>query len=140
MTVNKLSGLGGSVVCGDSSNSANTITDDITNWTLSTPRAVQDVTGVGKSANERILLLADVSITLNGVFDDEATTGAHIVFATIPSTSVARLITLTPTTDDPYIAPTCLLTDYQLTRAATGELTWQVPGSLANGTVPTWET
>ena len=140
MSVNKLSGLGGSVVCGDSSNSANTITEDITNWTLSTPRAVQDVTGVGKSANERILLLADCSVTLNGVFDDEATTGAHIVFATIPSTSVARLITLTPTTDDPYIAPTCLLTDYQLTRAATGELTWQVPGSLANGTVPTWET
>ena len=98
------------------------------------------MTGVGKSANERILLLADVSITLNGVFDDEATTGAHSVFSTIPSTSVPRLITLTPTTDDPYIAPTCLLTDYQLTRAATGELTWQVPGSLADGTVPQWMT
>ena len=140
MAVNKLSGLGGSVAVDDSGSVQRDISDDVTNWTLSTPRAVQDVTGVGKSANERILLLADCSVTLNGVFDDEATTGAHIVFATIPSTSVARLITLTPTTDDPYIAPTCLLTDYQLTRAATGELTWQVPGSLANGTVPTWET
>ena len=31
-----------------------------------------------------------------------------------------------------------LLTDYQVTRANTGELTWQVPGVLADGTVPTW--
>ena len=140
MAVNKLSGLGGSVVCGDSSNSGQTITDDITNWTLSTPRAVQDVTGVGKSANERILLLADCSVTLNGVFDDEATTGAHAVFSTVPSTSIARTLVLTPTTDDPYLSVNVLLTDYQLTRAATGELTFQVPGSLADGTVPTWET
>ena len=139
MSVNKLSGLGGSVVCGDSSNSANTITDDITNWTLSTPRAVQDVTGVGKSANERILLLADVSVTLNGVFDDGANL-AHVVFSTIPSTSETRTLVLTPTTDDPYISVNVLLTDYQLTRAATGELTFQVPGSLADGAVPTWET
>ena len=139
MTVNKLSGLGGSVAVDDSGNTQRDITDDITNWTLSTPRATQDVTGVGKSANERILLLADVSVTLNGVFDDGSDPiQAHGVFATIPSTNIARLITLTPTTDDPYIAPVCLLTDYQLTRAATGELTWQVPGVLSDGTVPTW--
>jgi hypothetical protein len=135
----KLSGLGGSVTVADASSVAQTITDDVTNWTLSTPRAVQDVTGVGKSANERILLLADVSITLNGVFDD-ASDMSHEVFSTVPSTSIQRAIVLTPTTDNPYIPVNCLLTDYQLTRAATGELTWQVPASLADGTVPTWTT
>jgi hypothetical protein len=31
-----------------------------------------------------------------------------------------------------------LYTDYPLTRADGGELTWAVPGVLANGTVPTW--
>jgi hypothetical protein len=31
-----------------------------------------------------------------------------------------------------------LFTDYQLTRAQTGELTWSAPGVLANGAVPTW--
>jgi hypothetical protein len=36
------------------------------------------------------------------------------------------------------LAPTLALTDYQLTRPATGELTWQVPGSLSSGTAPTW--
>jgi hypothetical protein len=135
----KLSGLGGAVSVADSSASAQTITDDVTNWTLSTPRAVQDVTGVGKSANERILLLADISVTLNGVFDD-ASDMSHEVFSTVPSTSVARAVVLTPTSDNPELAFNALFTDYQLTRAATGELTWQVPGVLADGTVPTWTT
>jgi hypothetical protein len=31
-----------------------------------------------------------------------------------------------------------LFTDYPLTRSDTGELTFAVPGSLADGTVPTW--
>jgi len=31
-----------------------------------------------------------------------------------------------------------MLTDYPLTRAADGSLTFAVPGSLANGTAPTW--
>jgi hypothetical protein len=31
-----------------------------------------------------------------------------------------------------------LFTDYQLTRAQTGELTFSAPGVLADGTVPTW--
>jgi hypothetical protein len=139
MSVNKLSGLGGAVTCTDASSSSQTITDDITNWTLSTPRATQDVTGVGKSANERILLLADVSITLNGTFDD-GTDQAHEVFSTVSSTSVQRTVVLTPTTDDPYLSANVLCTDYQLTRAATGELTFQVPMSLADGTVPLWQT
>jgi hypothetical protein len=36
------------------------------------------------------------------------------------------------------LAPTLNLTDYGLTRAATGEFTWSVPGVLQSGTVPTW--
>jgi hypothetical protein len=135
----KLSGLGGSVSIADASAVAQTITDDVTNWTLSTPRAVQDVTGVGKSANERILLLADISVTYNGVFDD-ASNMSHEVFSTVPSTSVARANVLIPTSDNPELPFNALFTDYNLTRAATGELTWQAPGVLADGTVPTWTT
>jgi hypothetical protein len=135
----KLSGLGGAVAVADSSSVSQTITDDVTNWTLSTPRAVQDVTGVGKSANERILLLADISITYNGTFDD-ASDMSHEVFSTVPSTSVARANVLTPTSDNPVLDFNALFTDYNITRAATGELTWQVPGVLADGTVPAWTT
>ncbi len=119
----------------DSGGSVCTIKNDITNLELSTPRAVQDVTGIDKSAIERLLLLADVSLTLNGVFNDAASM-SHAVFKTVPSSSVAR--TTTMVVSGQTLACELLYTDYQLTRAATGELTWQAPGVLADGTVPTW--
>jgi len=119
----------------DASNVQRDIRNDVTNLQFATPRAVQDVTGIDKSAMERLLLLADFSITMNGVFNP-ATNQEHDVFKTIPSTSVNRLITIT--TNGKTLAPTALLTDYTLTRAIGGELTYAVPGVLANGVVPTW--
>ena len=133
----KVSGLGGVVSVADSGGTARTISNDVTNWSLSTPRGVQDVTGVDKSANERILLLADYSITLNGVFN-AASNMSHAVFSSIPSTSVTRAVSVQATSSGSTLATNCLLTDYQITRNNTGELTWQVPGALADGNVPTW--
>lgn len=133
----KTSGLGGVVSVADAGSTARTITNDCTNWQISTPRAVQDVTGIDKSANERILLLADISFTLNGVFNAAANM-SHAVFSTIPSTSVNRAVSIQATSAGSTLATNQILTDYQLTRANTGELTWQVPGQLADGNVPTW--
>lgn len=100
---------------------------------------MQDVTGVDKSAMERLLLLADMSLTLNGVFNDAANR-QHDVFKTVPSSSVARQLTLTVSGQTLGTTPQVemLFTDYALTRAADGSLTWQAPGVLANGEVPTW--
>jgi hypothetical protein len=136
----KVSGLGGVIKVDDSSGSAQTLSNPTTNYQFSTPRGVQDVTGVDKSAHERILLLADYSVTLNGVADFDSN-NEHDVFKTISSTSVTRTVELDPlgtTTGNPKLSNECILTDYQLTRAATGELTWQVPGALADGTAPAW--
>lgn len=133
----KKSGLGWSTLSvDDSGGTQRAIINDVTNFQFATPRAVQDITGVDKSAFERLLLLADFSITLNGVFNDTATTGAHIVFRTVPSTSVIRTVTLVITGNT--LANETLFTDYSLNRAAAGELTWSAPGVLADGTVPTW--
>jgi hypothetical protein len=96
---------------------------------------VQDVTGLDKSAFERLLLLADASFTGNGVFND-ASNQAHDVFKTVPSTSVARTVTLT--VSGQTLANEMLFTDYALTRAADGSLVFSVPGVLSDGTVPTW--
>lgn len=120
----------------DSGGTARAIKNDVTNFTFSTPRGVQDVTGVDKSAFERLLLLADFTITLNGVFNDAASTSAHAVFSTVPSTSVNRTVTLVVSGDT--LANETLFTDYALTRAQSGELTWSAPGVLGDGTVPTW--
>lgn len=132
----KQSGLGWTTCSvDDSSGTAQAIINDVTNLQYSTPRAVQEVTGIDKSAIERILLLADFSVTLNGVFNT-ASNMSHDVFKTIPSTSVARTVTLTIASKT--LANEVLFTDYPLTRSDSGEFTWAVPGVLADGTVPTW--
>src|SRR5215469_10658724 len=97
---------------GDSSNATQDIRNAVTDLTISTPRAVQDVTGIDKSAIERLLLLADYSIDPKGVFDTLATSGAN--------------------------NGAVLFTDYKVTRANSGELTWEAPGVGSTGTVPTW--
>jgi hypothetical protein len=132
----KESGLGWTTLTVDNSGgSANDLRNDITNMEFSTPRGVQDVTGIDKSAIERLLLLADFSITLNGVFDDGSNL-AHETFKTVSSTSVQRTVALG--VSGQTLSNECLFTDYALTRAQSGEFTWQAPGVLANGTVPTW--
>lgn len=119
----------------DSGGTVRAIKNDIRNLSFATPRAVQDVTGIDKSAIERLLLLADFSVDLNGVFNDAANQ-SHDVFKTVPSTSVNRTVTIA--VSGQTLANECLFTDYNLTRSDSGELTWSAPGVLADGTVPTW--
>lgn len=111
------------------------IRNDITNIDFAMPRAVQDITGIDKSAMERLLLLADFSINMEGVFND-ATDMSHEVFKTIPTSSAARTVSLG--VSGQTLSNECLLTDYPLTRADSGELTWKVPGVLQSGTAPAW--
>ena len=124
-----------SVIIDDSATSARTISNDVTGLSWAIPRAVQDVTGVDKAAIERLLLLADLSMTADGVFND-ATNMSHDVFKTVGSTSVIRTVTLAMS--GKTLASEQFLTDYAVTRASSGELTWSVPGVLQDGTAPTW--
>lgn len=133
----KESGLGYAVAVDNSAAAAKTISNDITDFSFSTPRGVQDTTGVDSSAMERLLSLADFSITLNGVFNDAADM-SHAVFSTVSSTSVARTVTLT--VSGQILPCETLFSDYALTRAQDGSLTWTAPGALSDGTVPTWTT
>ena len=117
----------------DSGGTPVAIKNDVTNFQFATPRGVQDVTGIDKSAYERLPLLADFTITNNGVFNSAV---SHSVFKTVPSTAVNRTTTLVISSQT--LAGELLYTDYNITRAASGELTWSAPGVLADGTVPTW--
>lgn len=134
--MSKESGLGWSTCSVDNSAGAvKAIINDVTELEFATPRAVQDVTGIDKSAFERLLLLADFSVDLKGVFNDAAD-ASHDVFKTVPSTSVARTVTLT--VSGQTLANETLFTDYAFSRGSDGSLTWSAPGVLANGSVPTW--
>jgi hypothetical protein len=108
------------------------IVNDITNASWQMPRAVQDVTGLDKSAIERLHLLADFSCDMEGVFND-ATDFSHDVFKTL-----ANARTLTIVVSGQTLSNEVLLTDYPLTRADDGSLTWKVPAVLQSGTVPAW--
>src|SRR4051812_43423068 len=71
----------------------NDLRNDTTSLEVSTPREMQTVTGLDKSAIERIGLLADLSITVSGVFNPSAA-GSHVTFRDVTS-SAAKATVLT---------------------------------------------
>ena len=135
----KESGLGITTLSvDDSAGSAQAIKNDITNFGVRTPSAIQDVTGVDKSAMERLHLMADGEMSLNGVFNDAANL-SHAVFKnyrTLAASQVGRTVTLTVSAQT--LAMELLFDDYPLARGADGSFTWAVVGHLADGTVPAW--
>lgn len=124
------------VIIDDSSGSARTLSaTSITSLDISTPRGVQDVTSVGQSAMDRLLLLADYSATFNGAFND-ASNDSHAVFSTASSSSVAR--TTSVAHSGQTLAVEAFFTDYQISRGTDGSLTISAPCVLTGGSVPTW--
>jgi hypothetical protein len=131
----KQGGMGYAVSMDDGAAALQVISNDVTNFQFSTPRGVQDVTGVDKSAIERLLLLADFSVTLNGVHNNAANK-QHAVMKTIPSSSIQRTLTLAVSSQS--LSNECVFSDYAITRGQDGSLTYSTPGVLADGTIPTW--
>ena len=131
----KSTGLGWSTLTVSDSSGTNQIDirNDVTDLTFATPRGIQDTTGIDKSAHERLLLLADFSITPKGVFNSAV---SHAVFKTVPSSSVNRPVIITVNATN--LQANCLFSDYALTRSNAGDLTWTAPGALADGATPTW--
>ena len=85
---------------------------------------------------ERLLTISDYTLTLNGVFDDAANL-SHVVLKTIPSTSVTRTVTIVQSGQT--LTVETVFTDYALTRALGGDLTWSAPALMnAVDTVAAW--
>lgn len=134
----KTSGLGAAIVLADDTDTNQTISDDVTEFGLSTPRAAQDVTGVDVYAHQRLLLLADASCSLKGVFNNAANM-SNMVISTMSSTSVLRSVQVTPTASTkPYLGFNGYISSYDVARSATGELTWSSEIMLGDGNTPTW--
>lgn len=134
----KVSGLTTSITVDDSSGTGRDISNDVTSFTVNTPRGSQDITGLDKSAVERLLLRADGTISITGVFNTAANK-SHDVFKTVPT----QAGTTTRTVVIVYPGPATLtmemvFTDYSVPFASDGSLVWTATGELANGTAPTW--
>lgn len=116
-----------------------TISNDVTDFTLATPVALQDTTGVDKSAHERLPLLRDLTVALKGVVNAAANM-SHAVLSTITTTPTARATSVYPTASGstPVMTANLLYASYDIARGADGALTWSSEGSLQDGAIPTW--
>ena len=133
----KESGLGLTVAVDDAAGTVRTISNDITNLAWTMPSEVEDVTGVNNSGMERLLLLADFTVTLNGVTNFTAN-NSHDVFKEVNTSSVTRTVTITHSGQ--ILGNEVLFNDYAITRADNGARTWVAPGELNSTTVPVWTT
>jgi hypothetical protein len=134
----KESGLGMTITVDDSAGTGRAISNDVTGaqWTM--PSGVQDTTGVNSSGPERLLLLADLTVTLTGVFNDAASQ-SHDVFKnyrTLAASQVGRTTVIVHSGQT--LSDEILYSDYSFQRAQDGSLIWTAPGSLSDGGVPVW--
>ena len=135
----KQSGLGDYLAVDDSGGTARDISNDVTNATFNNGTALQEVTGIDKSAVERLQLLGDWTVSINGVFNS-ASNLSHDVFKTQSGTRTVTYCVGGNTGSNPKLEMEMLISAYNLDRAADGSLTWSAELSLQSGTVPTWST
>lgn len=135
----KTSGLGGQITLADSGGTPRDISNDLTDFTLNTPIAMQDVTGINKSAHERLALLVDLTAQLKGVANFAANQ-SHAVLSTATTSPNARALVVYPTSNHstPTLPANVLIDTYTMTRSNAGDLTFQGNLSLQDGSTPTW--
>ena len=105
--------------------------------TLATPRGEQNVTGIDKSANERIQLLVDGELSFDTFFND-ATDQLHDVLSTLPTTNRQGMFLVSTTRGEPAFAMNAKQVNYDWNRAAEGTLTGSTQLLLADGNPPVW--
>lgn len=131
----KVSGIVSSLTIDDASGTGRDISDDTTQLTISTPRNMQDVTGLDKDSIERIGLLYDATITVSGVADF-ATNKEHDVFKADPAGT--RTVAIGLANSAATLTLEAHLSDYSYSRGADGSLTYSATLVLADGVKPVW--
>lgn len=109
----------------------NAISNDVTSFSVDTPYGVQDVTGIDKSAMERLLLRGDLSGTISGVFN----TAGSMSHATLKTPGQKTFVAAYP---GATLTTTVLTTNYAVNMGDDGSLTWSVNAVLTGGAVPVW--
>ena len=101
----------------------------------STPVGVLDVTGINKSANERIQGIVSGSLSYNVFFNDAA--GAAHLASRVPPTSTVLTWSMGGTVGDVAGMVAGLATSYDGSRSADGMITFDIK-HLNNSTPPVW--
>ena len=119
--MSKISGLGQQMYIGGYDISGDT--GAINN--ASSPVSLLDVTGIDKSAFERIIGTRTGLLSFMAFFND-ATDAAHDALSGLPTADVLVLWMMSSTRGDPCAALTCKQVGYDGNRSADGSLTFQV--------------
>jgi len=135
----KQTGLGDYVAVDDSGGTARDISNDITSYSINIPQNMFEVTGVDKSAVERIVGLNDYTCSLSGVFN-KASNMSHDVFKTRTGVRTVTIAIGGNTTGYPELEAEMLVGEYNLERSDDGGFNWTTTLSLQSGTTPTWGT
>lgn len=135
----KQSGLGDYFAVDNSAGSLKDISNDVTGLGVNIGQNLLDITGLDKSAMERLIALGDGSFSVSGVFNS-ASNFSHSVFSTRTGTRTVDYKIGGNTTGNPYLTMECLVDSYNLTRGSDGSLTFTAGLSLQSGTTPTWTT
>lgn len=132
----KESGLAWSVLdVDDEAGVAQDVREDVNSLEFATPRGVLEVTGIDRSAMERLHGLADFSATLTFTFDPDTADSVHDVFKDL---SNARTLLITVSAQ--ILSNEVLFTDYALNRGTDGSFGGTAPCVLQSGIVPAWTT
>lgn len=131
----KSTGLGMTLTIDDADGTGRAITNDVTNLTFNTSRGSQDVTGLDKSAMERLLLLNDFNLSVTAVYNPAAAPSMFAVFST-PADNDTRTVVIV--VGGKTMTAECLMTDVAWNRNADGSFTAQATFVLANGTAAAW--
>lgn len=135
----KSTGITTTVNIDDASGTPRNLSGDISSINVETTRGMVDVTGLDKSAMERLPLLADGKVSITGTPNPTATTGELAVFSTILSSAATRTVTVVYNTTPPStLTLEVLFENYGRDRGQDGALVFKADGSNANGIAPAW--
>ncbi len=105
------------------------------------PRDLNDVTSLADTGRKFIPGLENVVITIDGHFDDTATSGPDVVFGALRTHTSAVDFNYGPegnTVGDPKYSGTCWVTNYDITSRVGSQVrftvTLQVEGTITTGT------
>jgi hypothetical protein len=124
----KTSGLTTAVTVG-----GQVISNDVQTIELDTPYGVEDITAVDNLAMARLTLRADAQGTMTGIFNTAANM-SHVQLKTPGSKAVIIAYASAAAT----ATFTAIFTNYALSMAADGSLTWSTNFQLSSGTAVAW--
>tara|TARA_X000000368_G_scaffold373939_1_gene325280 strand:- start:648 stop:1058 length:411 start_codon:yes stop_codon:yes gene_type:complete len=133
----KVSGLGDYLAVDNSSGTPVDISNDVTSATFSNGQDLAVITGIDKSAQERLATLADGSVSINGVFNSAS---SHTVFSALGTARTVTYCVGGNSGGNPKLTFEGLIENYDLERGTDGTLNWSASVQLSNGTALAWST